>query len=619
MLYTTVQLLRRIYVAATKNLPTMTKTSDTSTDDTTMSDAPVRSDTDTESTCENIPTKVAVKISFKLKKTDSLDISNKHRDILLALIRADPSCLVHDSEGSCLSLNPESKIDNKFKYETLPRKHFQLVCVSHNITTKVTFSNLKSAIRNALSSSRATLTVNTWSTLDVRDAGWLLQMHPRLHNRDDITERLRRAIQQITTDQVPTFRLYTKTISNGKPSDMNRKSTQVIVVECETSSLFKLRELLHKIYSTNTKSLPGKFIPMNFQHIQSGNAYTQLIQQQQNYLESHRNISISEITLEDLQTEIEYKNNKLSIQNAINQTNYISWYSPDNSSSPIEKINFSTDVSNYPSAISFLKNVIKSNISRSSLNVTYHESNITMTPQLSSTTKNYLNALTSNLSISTKSPQTSNQSKHSHTIPASNISSVTSPTAQLPSTVMFDNLKEHISRSLKTLRQEFISLQTELRNEIKSIRISQTNKSTSPTANISHDISHELSSSISSIKHDFESFRTHVQHELKTQLQSTIALAIQSTTDNLTSMITNEVNKALRSQLQAMSPRNRKPKRSRAPNIDEPISQRLFTSDHEPDDTYELANELFEANMTIRPNSPNQYTSDAEESNTHQP
>ena len=51
-----------------------------------MSDAPVRADTDTESTGEDIPTKVAIKLSFKQKKTDSQDISKKHHDILLALI-----------------------------------------------------------------------------------------------------------------------------------------------------------------------------------------------------------------------------------------------------------------------------------------------------------------------------------------------------------------------------------------------------------------------------------------------------------------------------------------------------------------------------------------------------
>ena len=619
MLYTTVQLLRRIYVAATRNCPTMTKTSDTSINDTIMSDAPVRADTDTESTGEDIPTKVAIKLSFKLKKTDSQDISKKHHDILLALIRADPSCLVHDNEGTRLSLNPDSKIDTKFQYETLPRKHFQLVCVSHTITTKVPFSNLKMDLRNVLSSSRATLTVNTWSTLDVRDAGWLLQMHPRLHNRDDITERLRRAIQQVTTDQVPAFRLYAKTISNGKPSDTNRQSTQVIVVECESASLFQLRELLHKIYSTNTKSLPGKFIPMNFQHIQSANAYTYLLQQQQTYLESHRNISISDITMDDLQTEIKYNNNTTSILTALHQNNSISWFSPDTSSSTIEKINFSTTIANYPSAYSFLKNVVQANISRSSLNSTYKENNFATTPQLSTTTKNYLHALTSNLPTTTKSPVITTPSKHSYTITASNISSVTSPTTQIPSSVLFDNLKEHISRSLKTLRQEFLSLQTELCNEIKSIRISQTNLPSSTSNNTLNAISHELTTSISSIKNDFESFRTHVQNELKIQLQTTIASAVQSTTDNLTTMITNEVNRALRTQLQALSPRNRKPKRSRAPNIDDSVPQRLFSQNDTEYDPYEISNELFEANMTIQPHSPERHNSDTEDSPPLQP
>ena len=97
-------------------------------------------------------------------------------------------------------------------------------------------------------------------------------------------------------------------------------------------------------------------------------------------------------------------------------------------------------------------------------------------------------------------------------------------------------------------------------------------------------------------------------------------------------MITNEVNKALQTQLHALSPRNRKPKRSHAPNITETLTQRLFSStsderyqhndlpqstDHDSD--YNVANDLFEANMTIRPDSPLLQDSDTEEITIHQP
>ena len=91
-------------------------------------------------------------------------------------------------------------------------------------------------------------------------------------------------------------------------------------------------------------------------------------------------------------------------------------------------------------------------------------------------------------------------------------------------------------------------------------------------------------------------------------------------------MITKEVNRALQAQIQVLSPRNRKPKRSRAPNIDNHISQHLFSSKSSApnsktydsdDDSYEASNALFEANMTVRPNSP-MIQSDMEDMTLHQ-
>ena len=121
--------------------------------------------------------------------------------------------------------------------------------------------------------------------------------------------------------------------------------------------------------------------------------------------------------------------------------------------------------------------------------------------------------------------------------------------------------------------------------------------------------------------------------ELQSQLSTTISKAIQSTMHQLTTMITTEVNRALKTQLQALSPRNRKPKRSRAPNLDDPTAQRLFLASTNEDSTeetsvlqsddldnlYEESNSLFEANMTIRPTSPPVYESDMEEDHSHQP
>ena len=146
-----------------------------------------------------------------------------------------------------------------------------------------------------------------------------------------------------------------------------------------------------------------------------------------------------------------------------------------------------------------------------------------------------------------------------------------------------------------------------------------------------YNVSNEISNSIAAIKEEFKTFQQCVQEELKKELDASISVAIQKTTTQLTSMITNEVNKDLQSQLNALSPRNQKPKQSRAPNIMEPISQRLFssTSDehywtHElsqsnnSESDYDIANDLFEANMTIRPDSPLLQDSDKEDNSIHQ-
>ena len=90
---------------------------------------------------------------------------------------------------------------------------------------------------------------------------------------------------------------------------------------------------------------------------------------------------------------------------------------------------------------------------------------------------------------------------------------------------------------------------------------------------------------------------------------------IATTTENLTKLITTEVDRALRTHLQALSPRNRKPKRSGAPKLNDSISQRLFHGrtfdDKDDDDPYKLSNSLFEANMLDQPHSPD--NSDNEE------
>ena len=587
----------------------MTKTNDAATEDTTMSDASLMPHDNSNNSTSTTVEKTSIKIAFKMQKNDSSDVSAKHRDILNALSKCDESLVIFDKDDNHVIISTEYKIDQKFNYEKLPRKHIQLVCVTHAIASKVPISNLKHDISNVLATSRATVTVNTWNTLDVRDVGWLLHMNPRTHNRDNIALRLRQAIQKLTTQSIAKFRLYIKTISDRKPSDKNRLSTQVIAIKCESSSLFTLRDLLHKLYASNNQDLPGKFIPMNFPHVESTNKYTQLIQAQKTYLTIHRNIAVHNVSFDDLNKIIEHNNKTQSILSILEQSKAITWISPDSSSTPSSKINISTTTESYPQTYSLVQNIILPNVTTSHTNVSYKDYNPINSPQIiSPTTKTYLSALTAGLPPlpNTSSPLRSHN--HSHTISGTNISSITSPTTQHPSTIQLQNIKEHISRSLNIIRQEFTTIQTELRNEIQNLHTQKLAPNQTNPTDLTTNVSNELNTSIESIKQEFESFRTHVQQEMKKQLQTTISIAIATTTENLTKLITTEVDRALRTQLQALSPRNRKPKRSRAPNLDESISQRLFhgrtVDDKDDDDPYELSNSLFEANMLDQPHSP---------------
>ena len=153
------------------------------------------------------------------------------------------------------------------------------------------------------------------------------------------------------------------------------------------------------------------------------------------------------------------------------------------------------------------------------------------------------------------------------------------------------------------------SIQDSLQAEIKD-HLSQITESIHITNNQEDKLpSSRIQDSISSLRNEFDQFRHAIRQELKDQLLLTVTEVVQTTTTQISTIITKEVHRALQTHLHALSPRNRKPKRSRAPNIDDPIQQRLFSDDPQDDpqqdtsinldEQYEAANSLFEANMTI--------------------
>ena len=144
-------------------------------------------------------TKISIKILFKSStKQQSPSSPHKHQQVLQQLSSIDSSLMIYDKKDIALPIHQLSNIDfsQKFTYQTLPWRHFHLTGVTHSIQISIPFHQLKTKLQSILTSTRSTLTINHWPTLDVRNAGWLCNVHYYFHNRDDIQELISKTIHQ---------------------------------------------------------------------------------------------------------------------------------------------------------------------------------------------------------------------------------------------------------------------------------------------------------------------------------------------------------------------------------------------------------------------------------------
>ena len=616
----------------------MTTTTTAGSDDTTMDDASSTSVERQDKHPSSNPKEITLKFVFKLKKTENIDVATLHRNLLMNIQRIDQNAKFFDQQGNGFNPLKANDFSSKYTYEKFPRQHFLLVCVAHKLCLNHSLNNLKRDMRNALVTNRASITIHTWSTLDTRDVGWLLHTHPRFHNRKDIHTKLSKTLTKINTDkQIPEFRLYVKTIVDNK-QDNQRVSAQVITIECESCNVHRLRELLHTAYSSISQSLPGKFIPTNYQHIESKEKYSSLICLQSQYLQDHRNISISGVTLDDLDTKIAYNNTTNTIHHHIHSFKQITWISPIASTTSTPRTwNISTTSTEYLPTCQFLRSTILENITDSTSSIPYVDLPTTTHTQLSSTTKSYLAALNQHIPSHTSHTYTPSATTPTRNSTTTTTSSLTQ-SASRPNDVQFENLKLHVAKTVSNLQQEFRTLQKDiqqsLQNQIKALadKLPLQNSYASYTSKNSSEqipLQMDLHQSFLSLKNDFQHFRNSIKKELENQLQTTVSEVVRETTNTLKSLITTEVHHALRTHLNTLTPRHRKTKRNRMnESSSDSLSQRLF-ADHDNTlsgapgsknsrtDAFEVSNEIFEANMTVHPDSP-LATSDAEESTTNQ-
>ena len=101
------------------------------------------------------------KFAFKLKKSDPTEVSNSHQELLINIEQLDPKAVFRDNNNTIFSPNKIKYLSTRFTYETLPRKHFQLVCVAHEIKTTLSIGELKSNMRELLNSARVTMYLNS--------------------------------------------------------------------------------------------------------------------------------------------------------------------------------------------------------------------------------------------------------------------------------------------------------------------------------------------------------------------------------------------------------------------------------------------------------------------------
>ena len=143
-------------------------------DDIAMDEAPKTSEENPPSQSTSIPKETTLKFVFKLKKTENLDVSKLHCNLLTTIENIDQTAKFFDQHNNAFEPSKTNNFSSKYTYEKFPRQHFQLICVAHKLCLNLSLNSLKRDMRNALVTNRASITIHAWSTLDTRDVGWLL-------------------------------------------------------------------------------------------------------------------------------------------------------------------------------------------------------------------------------------------------------------------------------------------------------------------------------------------------------------------------------------------------------------------------------------------------------------
>ena len=414
---------------------------------------------------------VCIKILFKqMNGSHTDDVSHLHHQVLSHMRKLDPKLIIYDSEDQPIILsNTTTHFKKRFIYEPLPRRHFRLLGVTHQIHSHLTISKHKKELTTFLQKHKITLAPHDWDSLDVRDVGWFCNVHTFFHQREHLHSVLIKYITQANPSQhIPPFKLYVKTVTAGKPGS-SRVSTRAVHLESRSKDILILRKLLQQTYST-IKGLPGHFIPSNLPHLDNKHLHRTYILQQNKYIDDHRNISIYGVTADQLLQKVTYNDKEGSIREHLRRSSVIKWISPTSSTEQDGKWHLSTTLHHYPLAVQTVHTLIIDQIDGSTSN-TPTSDEVSLKTSATESTRSYLEVLTSSsnhfdvpktIPISPTPPTYTVPPASSAPTTGSYVSSLATRTvsASNPS-----NPSDQFQQSLDRLRHDFEAFQQTIRAE----------------------------------------------------------------------------------------------------------------------------------------------------------
>jgi hypothetical protein len=322
-----------------------------------------------------------VRFDFPFNDRDPVPHAPK---ILLSILRrvADSSggdTEFRDVNGTVVDLDtfPQDKatFDTMFNTTVSDQRQRHILLVLEIRSTK-TFHILKQLVWPLLTAHKVFMTQHTLGLhqVDVRSLGWLSRTNPKTHNKervkDDIYHHLASAIDKISDKRkkalfdifpdsthedkfdVPDFQLvHRRIVGNGS----DKFETEAFEVQVERKHSKVLKQVMESVFA-ETSGDETLFIPYSLKHEISGDEYCTLIQQQNSYLENHRNITIVGIGNQRMHEPVRYENNLLDFDQLLRSKPGVYRVDSTKRTPDLGKWNISTDKQNYPALTTWIDN-----------------------------------------------------------------------------------------------------------------------------------------------------------------------------------------------------------------------------------------------------------------------